>query len=76
MKAGADVHCRDKQGNTPLHIAITRAREDVARALIENGSDVLAINIQGRTCLHMTTCFGAFGLVAKTNSSRGASKCC
>ena len=46
-----NIHCRDKQGNTLLHKAISRSRYEVAEFLIKEGSDVHADNVQGRTCL-------------------------
>ena len=53
LNAGASVHCRDMQENTPLHIAAAENRSEIAELLIKEGSDVNATNIQGRTCLHM-----------------------
>jgi len=56
LNAGASVHCRDTQENTPLHIAAAENRCEIAELLIKEGSDVNATNMQGRTCLHMATC--------------------
>jgi len=58
LKTGANVHCRDDQGNTPLHVAVAHAGESFVDLLIKNGSDVHATNIQGKTCLHMIARFG------------------
>lgn len=51
LKAGADPHLADKEGNTPLHQAHVRA---AAEALIENGADVNARNNRGETPLMVT----------------------
>ena len=61
MRGGASVHRQDKQGNTPLHIAVTQRSDYIAEALIKEGSDdhVNATNLQGRTCLHMASRFGS-----------------
>lgn len=53
LRAGANVHCQDTYGNTPLHFALT---PDAVELLIEKGSDVRVTNIQGRTCLHSFSC--------------------
>lgn len=47
MEAGANVHCRDKGGNTPLQIAIARGNDRIAELLIQKGSNVNATNKQG-----------------------------
>lgn len=58
LKADADIHRRDNQGNTPLHIAVTGYRiEKVVDVFIEYGGDFNASNLQGRTCLHFMSTF-------------------
>lgn len=59
LSAGASVHCKDKLGNTSLHVAIMRGSYDIAKVLIKKGSDVNTTNIQGRTCLHMASYVGS-----------------
>jgi ankyrin repeat protein len=49
--SGANVMARDADGNTPLHIAALWGRADIARRLIEHGSDVEAVNNNGQTPL-------------------------
>lgn len=38
LKAGRDIHSRDQQGKTRLHIALARGRVERAELLIEKGS--------------------------------------
>ena len=63
LEGGANVHCQDMQGNTPLHVASAEDRDDIAELLINHGSDVNAINVQGRTCLHMASFSGALEIL-------------
>ena len=53
MKAGGNVHCRDKQGNMPLHLAVAAGCYETVEMLINRGSDVHATNLKGRTYTHM-----------------------
>lgn len=46
IEAGADVHARDRHGNTSLMYART---EDVCRYLVECGSELEATNAYGKT---------------------------
>jgi len=46
---GADVNERDYNGSTPLHNAASRGDNEVIHYLVENGSDVLAINRKGQS---------------------------
>ncbi|KAI0394843.1 ankyrin repeat-containing domain protein [Xylariaceae sp. FL0594] len=49
----ADLNIRNHLGQTPLHVALGGGpfRDDVARALITGGSDVNAVDAEGRSCL-------------------------
>ena len=58
LKAGADVHMRDHEGRTPLHVALGGSRmvkglfgKDAVRILLEAGADANAVDQQGKTCL-------------------------
>lgn len=42
IKAGASVHSRDRNGETPLHVAVKRGIITGTRVLIENGANVHA----------------------------------
>ncbi|KAI5457076.1 ankyrin repeat-containing domain protein [Mariannaea sp. PMI_226] len=58
LKAGADIHMRDFNKQTPLHIALRGDQMypgpfhlDAAKILVEAGADVNAINGWGESCL-------------------------
>jgi ankyrin repeat protein len=42
IENGADVHRRDLEGKTALHIALEKGHEHVAATLLDNGPDVEA----------------------------------
>ena len=46
---GADVSCRDQEGNTPLHYAVELDHAQIARALLRHGANVMAANTEGFT---------------------------
>ena len=48
INAGADVHTKDRWGDTPLHLV---ANAKIARMLINAGADVYAKNDDGQTPL-------------------------
>ncbi|RLL95230.1 hypothetical protein CFD26_103631 [Aspergillus turcosus] len=41
------------QGHTPLHLAISRGRNKIAKMLVDAGFDLLAKDLMGRTPLHL-----------------------
>ncbi|MGC9105409.1 MAG: ankyrin repeat domain-containing protein [Thermoprotei archaeon] len=48
-----DVNIRDKDGNTPLHLAAWYGYLDIVKFLVEHGADVNARNAEGNTPLHL-----------------------
>lgn len=52
LEYGADVNCRDKDNQTPLHRAIGQNRLKLAGILLEHGADANAENNSGKTPLH------------------------
>jgi ankyrin repeat protein len=46
---GADVNARDKDHETPLHIAYRNNRVDIVRCLVESGADEDTKNTKGET---------------------------
>ena len=53
LKHGADVNRRNKDAETPLHLAIRQDRSKVPKILLEHGADANAVNIDGMTPLHI-----------------------
>ena len=51
LAAKADINSRNKNGATPLHLAVMWGHEDVTKALIKHGADLNAKNNKGRTAL-------------------------
>jgi hypothetical protein len=53
IKAGSDLNEKDEYGSSPLIIAVTFGKNEVARALIEAGADMKITNNEGSTPLHI-----------------------
>lgn len=53
LAAGADINVQDKDGNTPLHLAMEFGNESVPEALIAAGADVHARNRAGYAPIHL-----------------------
>jgi ankyrin repeat protein len=53
MKNGAEVNRRDKDNETPFHLAIRRNRFKLAWAFLEHGADTIAENSKGESPLHI-----------------------
>jgi ankyrin repeat protein len=53
LAKGAEVNAKDKQGNTPLHLAVDTQQDDIVELLLKNGAEVDSINFQGNTPLHL-----------------------
>lgn len=49
LGAGADVHARDKRGDTPLHKASHEGYTEVVTRLLDHGADANAVAIDGTT---------------------------
>ena len=52
VRAGARLEVRDRQGRTPLLLAIVSNRTDIVPSLLEAGADIAAQDNAGRTPLH------------------------
>ena len=63
LKAGADIHARDKNGATPLHRAVRTRCAEAVKYLLEAGGDVTRQNKPGSTPFHL----------AVQNTGRGGS---
>lgn len=73
IKAGTDLNAKDQYGSTPLTIAATFGKTDVAKALIEGGADLEVTNNEGSTALHIAAFFCRTDIV-KALLENGADK--
>ena len=64
IKDGSDLNEKDQFGSTPLIIAATFGKTDVAIALIGAGADMNITNYDGATALHISTFFCRTEIVA------------
>ena len=48
LAAGAPINRKDKNGNTPLHLAINNGNKAVAKLLIDNGADLNTADVSSR----------------------------
>lgn len=73
ITAGSDLNEKDVYGSTPLIIAVTFDKTEVARALIEAGADLTITNNEGATPLHIAAFFCRTEIV-KALLEKGADK--
>nr|XP_006635570.1 PREDICTED: protein phosphatase 1 regulatory subunit 27 [Lepisosteus oculatus] len=70
VKYGADIHQRDEEGWTPLHIACSDGHPHIARYLLSLGASVEAVNENGEKpadlidpdCKELVTVFKGMGV--------------
>ena len=55
IERGADLKTQNRDGQTPLHLALYRGRVDIAHMLTERGTDLTAQNNDGETSLRLTS---------------------
>jgi ankyrin repeat protein len=53
VEGGADVNARDKDHETPLHIAFRNNRLDILRSLLQSGANITAKNNKGETAFQL-----------------------
>ena len=53
LQHGADIHGRNRDGNTALHVAVSLGRAEIAELLIKKGADVKTKNGDGATPIDM-----------------------
>ena len=73
IQAGSDLNEKDAYGSTPLIIAATFGKTEVAKAVIEAGADVDITNNDGSTPLHIAAFFCRTEIV-KALLDKGANK--
>ncbi len=59
---GADINIADKDGETPLHLAIS-SDEEFAQILLENGAKVNTKDVNGQTAFHLACKKSTYQLV-------------
>ncbi|KAH9034509.1 ankyrin repeat protein, partial [Lactarius pseudohatsudake] len=52
LDRGGDVNRQDKKQSTPLHVASSNGKLEIARFLLDNGANVDAVSESGWTPLH------------------------
>ena len=57
IAAGSNLNKKDQYGSTPLTVAATFGRTELARLLIEGGADLTATSADGSTPLHTAAFF-------------------
>lgn len=70
LKAGVDILCTDKDGYTPLILAVEKGYDDIVRALLEHGANPESLSPSGRPLTEIATKESTRNLLEsyKTNS--------
>ena len=63
IELGADINARNKQGETPLHIAVQVRSEEGIKLLNEEGADIKIKDIHGNSPLHYAAIAGQLEIV-------------
>lgn len=58
VEHGAEVHAKNHNGDTALHLASSSGHIEVVKILVEEGADVHAKDKGGRTVLHLASKIG------------------
>ena len=66
LEGGADVNAKNKEHETPLHLASRHRLHDMARFLLNHGADVNVKNSEGKSLLEI----GTIGLVTTSSHVR------
>jgi len=48
---GADLNCKDNDGNTPIHLAVGFCHQQIAIEVCKRGASVCEVNVNDATCL-------------------------
>ena len=64
---GADINTRNKEGVTPLHIAVQKDNVEVAKLLTENGINVIRIGLKSNEMIKGDSYHPAFGQLVKSS---------
>ncbi|EOA15829.1 hypothetical protein CARUB_v10007392mg [Capsella rubella] len=58
LRKGANPHLQDREGWTPLHIAVQSRNRDITKILLTNGADKTRRTKDGKLALDLALCFG------------------
>ena len=62
---GSDINTKHEYGRTPLHIAISDGRVDVAHLLIDSGADINMLSDDNTDPLNLAAWYGLDSIVKK-----------
>ncbi|XP_074088285.1 fibronectin type 3 and ankyrin repeat domains protein 1 isoform X2 [Macrotis lagotis] len=70
IEAGADVNVKDKDGKTPLMVAVLNNHEELVQLLLEQGADPSVTNEFGKSVLEMAQVFNRQNMIAILEESK------
>ncbi|XP_056651193.1 fibronectin type 3 and ankyrin repeat domains protein 1 isoform X3 [Monodelphis domestica] len=71
IEAGADVNMKDKDGKTPLMVAVLNNHEELVQLLLEKGADPSVKNEFGKGVLEMARVFDRQNVIALLEDQKG-----
>ncbi|XP_048361691.1 fibronectin type 3 and ankyrin repeat domains protein 1 isoform X1 [Sphaerodactylus townsendi] len=70
IEAGADVNLKDKDGKTPLMVAVLNNHEEVVQTLLEKGADISVKTEFGKGVMEMARSLNRMSLIALIEASK------
>ncbi|XP_039691945.1 fibronectin type 3 and ankyrin repeat domains protein 1 isoform X1 [Pteropus medius] len=75
IEAGANVNVKDKDGKTPLMVAVLNNHEELVQLLLEKGADASVKNEFGKGVLEMARVFDRQNVVSLLEEKKRESRC-